>query len=44
VSLVIVVAQLAIYVMVYGRLVRGRWIAGQASRLGAEMSAGAKLR
>jgi hypothetical protein len=44
VSLIIVAAQLAIYVMVYGRLVRGRWMAGQTSRVDASMSAGAKLR
>jgi len=44
VSLVIVAAQLALYVMVYGRLVRGRWMAGQTSRVDADMSAGAKLR
>jgi UDP-N-acetylmuramyl pentapeptide phosphotransferase/UDP-N-acetylglucosamine-1-phosphate transferase len=34
VSLIIVVAQLAIYVLAYGRLVRGRWTAGQVGRVG----------
>jgi len=43
VSLVIVAAQLAMYVLVYGRLVRGRWFAGQAGRVGANMSPGAKM-
>jgi UDP-N-acetylmuramyl pentapeptide phosphotransferase/UDP-N-acetylglucosamine-1-phosphate transferase len=44
VSLVIVAAQLAIYVVVYGRLVRGRWTAGQFGRVDAGISAGAKMR
>ncbi|CAH0150380.1 putative undecaprenyl-phosphate N-acetylglucosaminyl 1-phosphate transferase [Massilia sp. Bi118] len=44
VSLVIVLAQLALYMIAYGRLVRGRWMAGQTSRVDADMSAGAKLR
>jgi UDP-N-acetylmuramyl pentapeptide phosphotransferase/UDP-N-acetylglucosamine-1-phosphate transferase len=44
VSLVIVVAQVVMYVLAYGRLVRGRWLAGQASRIDADMSVDAKLR
>jgi UDP-N-acetylmuramyl pentapeptide phosphotransferase/UDP-N-acetylglucosamine-1-phosphate transferase len=43
-SMVIVVAQVVIYVLAYGRLVRGRWIAGQTSRIDAGMSVDAKLR
>jgi UDP-N-acetylmuramyl pentapeptide phosphotransferase/UDP-N-acetylglucosamine-1-phosphate transferase len=39
VSLLIVVAQLAIYVVVYGRLVRGRWMAGQVGRVDAGLNA-----
>lgn len=44
VSLVIVLIQVAIYVTVYGRLVRGRWMAGQFGRMSAEINAGAKMR
>jgi UDP-N-acetylmuramyl pentapeptide phosphotransferase/UDP-N-acetylglucosamine-1-phosphate transferase len=44
VSLVIVLIQVAIYVTVYGRLVRGRWMAGQSGRMSAEINAGAKMR
>jgi UDP-N-acetylmuramyl pentapeptide phosphotransferase/UDP-N-acetylglucosamine-1-phosphate transferase len=39
VSLLIVLAQLAIYVVVYGRLVRGRWMAGQVGRVDAGLNA-----
>jgi hypothetical protein len=42
VSLAIVVAQVALYVVVYGRLVRGRWTTGRSGRLAAGMSADAK--
>lgn len=41
VSFAIVLAQLAIYIAVYGRLVRGRW--GMAGRIGSEMRASAKI-
>jgi UDP-N-acetylmuramyl pentapeptide phosphotransferase/UDP-N-acetylglucosamine-1-phosphate transferase len=41
VSLVIVVAQLALYIVVYGRLVRGRWTAGT---IDAGIDVSAKLR
>jgi UDP-N-acetylmuramyl pentapeptide phosphotransferase/UDP-N-acetylglucosamine-1-phosphate transferase len=44
VSLAIVLIQVAIYVTVYGRLVRGRWMAGQFGRMDAEINAGAKMR
>ena len=44
VSLAIVVAQVGIYVLAYGRLVRGRWAAGRSSRLGANMNASAGTR
>jgi hypothetical protein len=45
-SVLIVLAQVMIYIAVYGRLVRGRWIAGEASRMSADVdvSANAKLR
>ena len=43
-GLVIVAIQVAIYVTVYGRLVRGRWTAGQSGRVDAGMNAGVKLR
>jgi UDP-N-acetylmuramyl pentapeptide phosphotransferase/UDP-N-acetylglucosamine-1-phosphate transferase len=41
-SLAIVVAQIAIYVMVYGRLVRGRWASTFGGRIGASLSGDAK--
>lgn len=41
-SLAIVVAQIAIYVMVYGRLVRGRWVTTFGGRIGASISGDAK--
>ncbi len=41
VSFVIVLAQLAIYIAVYGRLVRGRWTS--AAKMPAEMRASAKI-
>ena len=44
VSMVIVMLQLAIYVMVYGRLVRGRWLTGQVGRVDAGIRADAKMR
>ena len=44
VSLAIVVAQVGIYVLAYGRLVRGRWATGRSSRLGANMNANAGTR
>jgi UDP-N-acetylmuramyl pentapeptide phosphotransferase/UDP-N-acetylglucosamine-1-phosphate transferase len=43
-SMVIVVAQVVMYVLAYGRLVRGRWMAGQPSRIDAGMSVDANLR
>jgi UDP-N-acetylmuramyl pentapeptide phosphotransferase/UDP-N-acetylglucosamine-1-phosphate transferase len=43
VSFALVIAQLAIYVAVYGRLVRGRWIGIRSARINAEMSANAEL-
>ena len=43
-SMAIVLAQVVMYVLAYGRLVRGRWLAGQASRIDADMSVDAKLR
>jgi UDP-N-acetylmuramyl pentapeptide phosphotransferase/UDP-N-acetylglucosamine-1-phosphate transferase len=44
VSLAIVVVQVGIYVLAYGRLVRGRWAAGRSSRLDASMNANAGTR
>jgi UDP-N-acetylmuramyl pentapeptide phosphotransferase/UDP-N-acetylglucosamine-1-phosphate transferase len=43
-SILTVLAQVVIYVAVYGRLVRGRWTAGEAARMGADVTANAKLR
>jgi UDP-N-acetylmuramyl pentapeptide phosphotransferase/UDP-N-acetylglucosamine-1-phosphate transferase len=43
-SFALVVAQLAIYVTVYGRLVRGRWVGSRSARIGAGMSAKAEVR
>jgi UDP-N-acetylmuramyl pentapeptide phosphotransferase/UDP-N-acetylglucosamine-1-phosphate transferase len=43
VSLGIVLVQVAVYVMAYGRLVRGRWLVGQTARVDAGISAGAKV-
>jgi UDP-N-acetylmuramyl pentapeptide phosphotransferase/UDP-N-acetylglucosamine-1-phosphate transferase len=39
VSLLIVLAQLGLYVVVYGRLVRGRWGVGRSSKLGIGLDA-----
>jgi UDP-N-acetylmuramyl pentapeptide phosphotransferase/UDP-N-acetylglucosamine-1-phosphate transferase len=44
VSLGLVVVQVGMYVMAYGRLVRGRWTAGLGARADAGMNAGAKMR
>jgi UDP-N-acetylmuramyl pentapeptide phosphotransferase/UDP-N-acetylglucosamine-1-phosphate transferase len=44
VSLGLVAIQVGVYVVVYGRLVRGHWRLGQIGRLGAVMSPGAKMR
>jgi UDP-N-acetylmuramyl pentapeptide phosphotransferase/UDP-N-acetylglucosamine-1-phosphate transferase len=44
VSLAIVVAQVAIYIVVYGKLVRGRWMASRSNRLGVDLDAEARLR
>jgi UDP-N-acetylmuramyl pentapeptide phosphotransferase/UDP-N-acetylglucosamine-1-phosphate transferase len=44
VSLLIVVAQLALYVAVYGRLVRGRWGMGKSGRLGIDLNARTHIR
>jgi UDP-N-acetylmuramyl pentapeptide phosphotransferase/UDP-N-acetylglucosamine-1-phosphate transferase len=43
VSLAIVLAQVALYVAAYGRLVRGRWAVGRNGRLSANMGANAKM-
>jgi UDP-N-acetylmuramyl pentapeptide phosphotransferase/UDP-N-acetylglucosamine-1-phosphate transferase len=43
-SMLTVLAQVVIYVAVYGRLVRGRWTMGEAGRIGADVSVNAKLR
>jgi UDP-N-acetylmuramyl pentapeptide phosphotransferase/UDP-N-acetylglucosamine-1-phosphate transferase len=43
VSLALVVAQVAIYVLAYGRLVRGRWTAGRGAKLDASMKANAGM-
>lgn len=43
VGLLIVAVQVAMYVMVYGRLVRGRWMTGQVARVNTDMRAGAKM-
>lgn len=39
VSLLIVLAQLGMYIMVYGRLVRGRWTVGRGGKLNIGLSA-----
>jgi hypothetical protein len=39
VSLLLVVAQLGLYVVVYGRLVRGRWRMGRIGRVSMRLSA-----
>jgi UDP-N-acetylmuramyl pentapeptide phosphotransferase/UDP-N-acetylglucosamine-1-phosphate transferase len=44
VSLLIVLAQVGIYVAVYGRLVRGRWGVGKSSRLGIDLNARTHIR
>jgi UDP-N-acetylmuramyl pentapeptide phosphotransferase/UDP-N-acetylglucosamine-1-phosphate transferase len=44
VSLALVVIQVAAYVVGYGRLVRGHWRFGQIGRMGATISADAKMR
>jgi hypothetical protein len=43
-SILMVLAQMVIYVAVYGRLVRGRWTSGEAGRMDADVSVNAKLR
>jgi len=43
-SMLTVLAQVVIYVAVYGRLVRGRWTTGEAGRIDADVSVNAKLR
>ena len=43
-SMLTVLAQVVIYVAVYGRLVRGRWTTGDASRIDADVRVNAKLR
>jgi UDP-N-acetylmuramyl pentapeptide phosphotransferase/UDP-N-acetylglucosamine-1-phosphate transferase len=43
VSIAIVIVQVGIYVLAYGRLVRGRWMAGR-SRLGASLNASTETR
>lgn len=44
VSLAIVFAQVALYVVVYGRLVRGRWAIGRSTgRVGTSLNANAKM-
>jgi UDP-N-acetylmuramyl pentapeptide phosphotransferase/UDP-N-acetylglucosamine-1-phosphate transferase len=43
-SMLTVLAQMVIYVAVYGRLVRGRWTSGEAGRIDAGVSVNAKLR
>jgi UDP-N-acetylmuramyl pentapeptide phosphotransferase/UDP-N-acetylglucosamine-1-phosphate transferase len=43
-SILAVLAQVVLYVAVYGRLVRGRWMPGDAGRIGADVSVNAKLR
>ncbi|WP_198116601.1 MraY family glycosyltransferase [Massilia rhizosphaerae] len=43
-SILAVLAQVILYVAVYGRLVRGRWMSGDAGRIGADVSINAKLR
>jgi hypothetical protein len=43
-SMLTVLAQVIIYVAVYGRLVRGRWTAGEVGRIAADVSVNAKLR
>ena len=43
-SMLTVLAQVVLYVAVYGRLVRGRWTTGEAGRIDADVSVNAKLR
>lgn len=43
-SILAVLAQVILYVAVYGRLVRGRWMPSEAGRIGADVSVNAKLR
>jgi UDP-N-acetylmuramyl pentapeptide phosphotransferase/UDP-N-acetylglucosamine-1-phosphate transferase len=43
-SLAVVLVQLAIYIVVYGRLVRGRWTASRGSRMNSGISANAETR
>ena len=43
-SMLTVLAQVVIYVAVYGRLVRGRWTTGEADRINTDVSVNAKLR
>jgi UDP-N-acetylmuramyl pentapeptide phosphotransferase/UDP-N-acetylglucosamine-1-phosphate transferase len=43
-SMLTVLAQVVIYVAVYGRLVRGRWTTGETGRIAADVSVNAKLR
>jgi len=42
-NIVMVLAQAIIYVTVYGRLVRGRWTAGESGAVGSEVRINAKL-
>jgi UDP-N-acetylmuramyl pentapeptide phosphotransferase/UDP-N-acetylglucosamine-1-phosphate transferase len=43
-SILTVLAQVMIYIAVYGRLVRGRWTTGEAGRLDADVSVNPRLR
>jgi UDP-N-acetylmuramyl pentapeptide phosphotransferase/UDP-N-acetylglucosamine-1-phosphate transferase len=43
-SMLTVLAQVVIYVAVYGRLVRGRWTTGEAERISAPVRVNAKMR
>jgi UDP-N-acetylmuramyl pentapeptide phosphotransferase/UDP-N-acetylglucosamine-1-phosphate transferase len=42
-SLAIVITQAVLYIAVYGRLVRGRWIVGQSSRVSADLGTNAEV-
>jgi UDP-N-acetylmuramyl pentapeptide phosphotransferase/UDP-N-acetylglucosamine-1-phosphate transferase len=44
VSLAVVIGQVAIYVLAYGRLVRGRWMVGRGAKLDADMKANTGMR
>jgi UDP-N-acetylmuramyl pentapeptide phosphotransferase/UDP-N-acetylglucosamine-1-phosphate transferase len=43
-SVLAVLTQVILYVAVYGRLVRGRWLQAEAGRIAADVSVNAKLR